>query len=97
MLAEVRALREQAEAEAQRAGDRLARVRRAFQDGTITGEDWAEQREQLTEERDGAEAEAERPREQEREVETWGELEDAEAEPLRRLSEYSSRARRRVH
>jgi hypothetical protein len=85
-LAEVRALRQRAETEARRADERLARVRRAFQDGSIEADDWAEQREQLTEERKGAYAEADRLLDQEGEVEGWGELRDVEAETLRQLA-----------
>jgi hypothetical protein len=86
-LAEVGALRKDAESELRASEERLIRVRRDYQDGAIEREDWAEQRPQLIEERDGARAEAERLREQEREVETWGELRDAEADTLRQLSE----------
>jgi hypothetical protein len=45
-----------AEREERGAAERYTRVRRAFQDGKITAEDWAEQREELIEERDAAAA-----------------------------------------
>jgi site-specific DNA recombinase len=45
--AELAALRGQAERELAKAEERLERVRRAFQDGIIEPDDWAEQREQL--------------------------------------------------
>jgi hypothetical protein len=86
-LAEVRALLEQAEHQARRAEERLARVRRDYADGRIDAEDWREFRVELSAERDAARAEAERLAAQHREVETWGELRDTEAETLRRLSE----------
>ena len=57
---ETRTLRQQAEHEAARAEERLARVRRDYQDKRITPEDWAEQRDELTGERDAARAEANR-------------------------------------
>jgi DNA invertase Pin-like site-specific DNA recombinase len=45
--AELRALRGQAERELAKAEERLERVKRAFQDGIIEPDDWAEQRAQL--------------------------------------------------
>ena len=69
-LGEVRALREQAEREARVAAEALARVRRDYQRGAIEADDWAEQRPQLTEECDAAQAQAKRMREKECEVET---------------------------
>jgi len=86
-LEEVRALLAEAEREAQRAADRLARVRRHFQDGKLDADDWREQREQLTSEQQAATAEATRLREQEAEVEDWGELQDVEEQTLRRLAD----------
>ena len=85
-VAEIKALRVGAEKEAQLADDRLARVRRHFQDGSITADDWADQRDQLTEERDAAQAEAERLRTSEQETADGGALVDVEAETLRRLA-----------
>lgn len=48
--AELRTLRGQAEREQAKAEERLERVRRAFQDGVIEPEDWADQRAQLQDE-----------------------------------------------
>jgi site-specific DNA recombinase len=86
-LAEVTVLLTEAERQAQQASERLARVRGHYQDGKIDPDDWAEQRAQLGAERQAAEAEVERLRFQQREVEQWGELRDVEAETLHRLSE----------
>lgn len=86
-LAEIRALHEQARREARLADERLARVRRDYADGRLDAEDWREFRQELGAERDAARAELDRLAEQEREVEGWGELRDAEADTLRRLSE----------
>ena len=83
----MRALREQAEHEARRAEERLARVRRDYTDGRLDAEDWREFRAELGAERDAARAEAERLATQLRDVERWGAVKDAEAETLRRLSE----------
>ena len=86
-LAEIRALHEQARREARLADERLARVRRDYADGRLDAEDWREFREELGAEQDAARAELDRLAEQEREVEGWGELRDAEADTLRRLSD----------
>ena len=86
-LAEVRALFGEAAREAQRARERLDRVRRDYQDGKLEADDWAEQRDQLTGELDAAGAEADRLRDQEQEVTTWGEMQDAEADMLRMLAD----------
>ena len=86
-LAELAALGAAAEEEAQRAADRLSRVRRHYQDGKIEPDDWAEQRSQLEAERTAAEAERARLLRQEDEAKAWGELRDVESETLHRLSE----------
>jgi hypothetical protein len=86
-LAEVRSLRSEAEREAQLAAERLARVRRDYQDDKLAAEDWAEQREQLAGERTAADAEAERLRASGGEVEQGISLFDAEQETLARLTE----------
>jgi DNA invertase Pin-like site-specific DNA recombinase len=86
-LAEVGALRDDAEREVHRAEDRLARVRRDYTDGKIDANDWRDFRDELEGERDAAHAEAKRLATQQREVEAWGELRDAETETWRRLSE----------
>jgi DNA invertase Pin-like site-specific DNA recombinase len=84
-LAELRALRKQAEAEAQRAVERLARVRRDYADGELPVSDWKEFKAELTAERDAAEAEVGRLRAAEAELESNQDL-DAEAETLRHLA-----------
>jgi DNA invertase Pin-like site-specific DNA recombinase len=84
-LAEVRALRKQAQREAQLAAGRLARVRRDYQDGALLREDWAEQREQLTGERDAAQAEVDRLRAHETGIVQDGDELDAEKEVLDQL------------
>jgi hypothetical protein len=86
-LAEVAALREQAEREAQRADERLARVRRDYQDGRLDAEDWHEQREQLTAESQAARAEVARLSESEAETRRSAGAFDAEQETLERLGE----------
>jgi DNA invertase Pin-like site-specific DNA recombinase len=86
-LAEVGALRAAAEQEAQRAEGRLRRVRRDYTDGKLDADDWRDFKTELGAERDAARAEAERLASQHADVERWGELADAEAETLRRLSE----------
>jgi hypothetical protein len=86
-LTEIRALREQAEREVRLADERLARVRRDYTDGRLVAEDWREFREELGTERDAARAELDRLAEQQRDAEGWGELRDAEADTLRRISE----------
>jgi site-specific DNA recombinase len=86
-VAEVRALREQAERETRKAEDRLARVRRDYQDGKIEADDWAEQREQLQGERNGARAEVERLLTSEQKADAGVALADVEGETLRRLAE----------
>jgi site-specific DNA recombinase len=89
-LAEIRALHEQAELEARRAEERLARVRRDYTDGKIDAEDWRDFRVELGGERQAARAQADRFEAQLREVERWGELKDAESETLHRVAEIRS-------
>lgn len=86
-LAEVRALRDAAETEVQRAEERLGRVRRDYTDGKLDADDWRSFKAELMPQRDAARAQAERLAAQHAEVERWGEVRDAEAETLRRLSE----------
>jgi len=77
--AELRALRGQAERELVKAEERLERVRRAFQDGVIEADDWAEQRAQLQGELQAAQEDAARLRAREAEVAADpGLLEDVE-------------------
>jgi hypothetical protein len=86
-LTEVRALRDEAEREAHRAEERLARVRRDYTDGKIDAGDWREFRDELEGERNAAHAEAKRLATQQCEVEAWGGLRDPETEMWRRLSQ----------
>jgi hypothetical protein len=83
--------------EAQLAADRLARVRRHFQDGAITADDWADQRDQLTEEHKGAQAQAMRLRASEKKTAAGGALIDVEAETLRRLAAIRSAIIGEIH
>jgi DNA invertase Pin-like site-specific DNA recombinase len=89
-LAEVGALRDQAELEARRAEERLARVRRDYTDGKLDAEDWRDFRTELVGERDAARAEADRLATRLRDLERWGEIKDAEVETVRRLAEIRS-------
>ncbi|MBN1530699.1 MAG: recombinase family protein [Thermoleophilaceae bacterium] len=84
---EFRALREQAEREARKAEDRLARVRRDYQDGRLDADDWNDQRDQLTAELEAAHAEAARHAERERDLEAEGQALDAESTILNELAE----------
>lgn len=59
-LAEIDALRAQADREAQRAEARLARVRRDYQDDKLDADDWREQRGLLTAELEAATSQADR-------------------------------------
>lgn len=74
----------QAETEAARASERLARVVRAFQDGHLEAGDYSDQRAGLVEERDAAKAAAERARDRAAAID---EQDDASEETLRRLAE----------
>ena len=76
-----------AEREAAAAAERLRRVRRAFQDGVIEAADWADQRPGLIAERDAAEAEVQRLREQGEGLARAVPEIDAEAELLRHLAD----------
>jgi site-specific DNA recombinase len=86
-LSETTALHDEALHEARRAEERLARVRRDYLDGKLAVEDWNDLRGELDTERDAARSQAERLATQRTEIEAWGELQDAEAETLRRLGE----------
>jgi DNA invertase Pin-like site-specific DNA recombinase len=85
-LAEIRGLCDQATLEAQKARERLDRVRRDYQDGKLDADDWSEQRLQLQGEQDAAAAQLERLRESEREEARATELLDPESETLKRLA-----------
>jgi DNA invertase Pin-like site-specific DNA recombinase len=82
--AEVSALLQRAEREAAVATERFQRVQRAFQDGHIEAVDWSEQRTQLIEERDAADAELARLRTQANRITNDLADVDAESETLRR-------------
>jgi hypothetical protein len=84
---EANALIEQAEREAVVAEDRLARVKRDYQDGKLEAEDWTEQRAELEGERIAAKAEAEQYREQAETLARNLEALDADAELQRSLTE----------
>src|SRR4051794_2349261 len=86
-MAEVRALLQQAQHEAKLADERVARVRRDYTDGKLVAEDWNEFRVELGAEREAARAEVQRLSAQQKDVESWGELRDAEADTLRMLAE----------
>ena len=68
----------EADAEAQRAEARLGRVQRAFQDGHLEPEDYADQRAQLIEERSAAQAAANRAEDHMDKLRAVGALADAE-------------------
>jgi site-specific DNA recombinase len=86
-LAEAAARREAAEREVMLANGRIARVRRAFQDGKLDADDWREQRVELEAEQAAAEGELARCVQREREVVESARALDAEAELVRRLAE----------
>lgn len=84
-LAELGALLAEADAEAQRAAERLARVRRDYADGKLDAADWRDFREELMGEQQAAASEAERLRASLAEARVAGE--DAEGQALKRLAE----------
>jgi DNA invertase Pin-like site-specific DNA recombinase len=86
-LSEVRALSEQATSEQHRAEDRLARVRRDYMDDSISAEDWASFRDELTSELEAAKAEVERLGTQQAEVKEWADWLDAEKATMAKLAE----------
>jgi len=86
-LAEIRELLSEADAEQRRSEERLARVRRHYQDGRLEPEDYREQQEELTAELAAARAEAVRLREQDAGVSDWAGVSTAEQETLERLTE----------
>jgi hypothetical protein len=79
-------LREQAEREHAQATARLARVKRAFQDGHIEPADWAEQRIELQADIEAAGAKLERLTAQQTQIACGG-LQDAEEAVLRRFAD----------
>jgi DNA invertase Pin-like site-specific DNA recombinase len=96
-LAEVRELLAEAGHEQRRAEDRLARVRRDYQDGKLDAEDWREQRQQLAGELDAAAAEAQRLHDQEVSVSQWAEFTDLEEQALEHLTEIRRAVAGEVH
>jgi hypothetical protein len=77
----------QAEREAQKATERLARVQRAFQDGFLEPADYRGQAADLREERAAAAAALERAREHAAQLSERGPALDAEAEMFRRMAD----------
>jgi site-specific DNA recombinase len=86
-LTETRALHSQAETERHRAEERLARVRRDYTDGNLDAADWAEFRDEISAELEGARAHVERLSGQITETEQWGVLQDVERDTLAKLAE----------
>ncbi|MCW2994062.1 MAG: site-specific recombinase for integration and excision [Conexibacter sp.] len=86
-LAEVTERRAESERSAMRAADRLARVRRAFQDGHLEAEDWAEQRRDLAAEQAAAEEQVERMTARETELRAVLSARDVESEVLAFLAD----------
>jgi site-specific DNA recombinase len=86
-IKEVRALRKQAEAEAHRVTEELARIRRDYRRGELRASDWEEFRDEITAERNAALAEVERLAESESEIEYDTAFDDAERQLLERLAE----------
>jgi site-specific DNA recombinase len=86
-VAEVRALREEAEGEERRAVEAFSRIRRDYKKGQLSASEWREFRAELTEEREAATAEGARLRKQEQKIADRGALRDCEEETLRALAE----------
>lgn len=84
-LANARAVRQQAERDEMQATERLARVKRAFQDGHLDPTDWAEQRVELTAEHDAAAARVEAMRDHENQLTEAAPTLDVETELLAQL------------
>lgn len=94
--AEVRALRQQAEGDQRRAVARLERVRRDYSDGKLDADEWRSFRDELTGERNAAQAEVERLGERERSIAEGADLIDAEESTLRKLAELRATFARKV-
>lgn len=86
-LKEVQALGDQALSERRRAEERLGRVRRDYTEGKLSAEDWAEFRDELEGELEGAVAEVERLEGQHHEVKEWHGIRDAERDALEMLAD----------
>jgi site-specific DNA recombinase len=85
-LGELGALQAQAEQEAQRAQDRLTRVRRDYQDGVLDAADWCSMRDELAGEHEAAVAQVKRLADQRQAVEREAEQLDAESVLLDELT-----------
>lgn len=94
-LADTRLALTEAEAEAASAAQRLARVKRAFQDGHLEASDWSAQRVELAAELDAANAALESLREREAGMRAVT-FSDAEQETLERLAGLRSAVSREV-
>jgi DNA invertase Pin-like site-specific DNA recombinase len=86
-LSEIRALVVHAEAEKQKAEERLERVRRDYVEGDLTAADWNVFRDELEGQLQGASAAVDQLTERLSSVEAWGELADAERDTLQRLAD----------
>jgi DNA invertase Pin-like site-specific DNA recombinase len=86
-LAELRALAAHAEAEKQKAEERLERVRRDYVEGDLTATDWNGFRDELEGQLQGASAAVDQLTERLASVEAWGELADAERDTLQHLAD----------
>jgi hypothetical protein len=86
-VAEVRALREQAEKDEREASEAVARVTRDYTTGALRADVFNELRPDLNAELEAASAKLARLRDQDREVTERGELRDVEEHTLRRLAE----------
>lgn len=86
-LGEVDSLLGEAQREAQRAEERYARVRRDYANGDITAAEWREFRDELTGERDAAQAQAARLRASRADIASRTEELDLEHDALRQLAE----------
>ena len=95
--AEINALVARAEHEASAAVERLQRVQRAFQDGVIEADDWADQRNGLVAEREAANAELARLQANAESVTATMANVDAENETLRRLADLRTAIAGRVN
>lgn len=96
-LTEIRALRGEAEHEAQRAAGSLARVRRDYLEGKLGAEDWTAFRDELAAGQQAADAEASRLAASEAAAMRDGDLVDAETEMLERLTEIRRAIAGEVH
>lgn len=89
-LADVRVHLRRAEQDERQASERLARVRRDYQDGKVEADDWREQREVLVEEQRGARHKLEMMREREATIAASTVVHDAEAATLQHVADLRS-------